>query len=154
MSFTLCLSVEAIRIEIVNTIIEWYEKFVSVFYVVEIEAPDSIETYKEPTLQISGTERLIVAQGELTYQIYYTSGENVVLSYHQDVINNQSNDLDSEHDCIQKEIKIHDYDANLFLYEDGTQSITWHDYMYSYMIYSLTDEIDTDTLLLIAESVK
>ncbi len=154
MSFSLCLGVEAIRVEIVNTVIQWYEQFVAVFYVSDMEAPDTIEEYREPALQISGTERHIVSQGELTYQIYYIADNEIVLAYHQDVMNNQSHDFDSEYNCTQKKIEINDYDANLFMYEDGTQSITWHDNNYSYLIHSLADEIETETLVLIAESVK
>lgn len=154
MSFTLCLSVEAIRVEIANTVLEWYEKFVSVFYVTEIEVPETIKEYREPALQIVGTERQVVLQGELTYQIYYIFEEDIVLTYHQNILNKQSNDLDREHNCIQKEIKIHDYEAHLFIYEDGTQSVTWHDGQYSYVIYAFTTQTDTDMLVHVAESVK
>ncbi len=154
MSFSLCLSVEAIRAEIANTIIEWYEKFVSVFYVTQIEAPDTIEEYREPTLQIAGTERQVILQGDMSYHIIYSSDDSVMLSYQQDVIRDESIDLDIENNCTQEKFEINGCDAILFIYDNGNKGITWNDGEYYYVIYSYTDNIDNRELKLIAESVE
>ncbi len=154
MSFFLCLSVEAIRAEIANTIIEWYEKFVSVFYVTQIEAPDTIEEYREPALQIAGTERQVILQGDMSYQIIYATDDSVIISYQQDVIRDEPADLDIENNCIQEKIEINGYDAHLFIYNNGNKGITWHDNEYYYVVYAFTENIDIATLVFIAESVK
>lgn len=153
-AFGLCLSVEAVRAEIVSTVLEWYDKFVAVFFMAEKEPLEYIEEYKEPTLQPAGTEKQVVMQTEKCYRIVYMVGDNVGGSYQQMVISDESIDIDSEHECIRKTGKVNGCDAVLLEYANGKKNITWHDNEYTYLISSFTDDIDFNTLLYLAESVK
>ncbi len=154
LSFAMCMSVKAVREEIVNTVLEWYDKFVAIFYVAETEPPRSIEEYKEPLLSIAGAEKVVALKGETSYQILYTHETVTLMLYQQEVISETSQDVDSESDCTQIHIKINGVDALLFIYDDERRTLTWHDDSYSYTIYTFTKDIDINTLNLIAESVQ
>ena len=69
LSFSLCLSIDAVREKIFDTLVQWYDKFVSVFYVAEDGAPKVIEEYREPTVEIPGMEKVVVSQNERMYRI-------------------------------------------------------------------------------------
>lgn len=153
-SFAMCLSVDAVRAEIVNAILEWYDKFVSVSYVTEITLPNTIEVYREPILQIAGTEKQVIMQGEMGHQIIYINTEGILICYNQDIITDNPKNFDSEHGCTKMNVRVKNYDAVLLIYDDGSSTITWHDNEYSYIIYSFTDQINSDTLIRIAESVQ
>ena len=58
--FGACVSVSAMRAEMVNVVTKWYDKFVSVIYVSEQVSHGGIEEYREPLLQLSGTERQVM----------------------------------------------------------------------------------------------
>ena len=154
MSFAMCLSVKAVRTEIVNTILEWYDKFVSVFYVTEVIPPNIIEVYREPMLQISDTEKEVLIQSKGTYQIVYLKNDDISIQYHQSILTDESKDWDSENGCTQANIKVNNYDAVLFSYDDGSSAIIWHDNEYSYYVCSYEKDIDSNLLVLIAESVQ
>lgn len=151
-SFAMGMSVKAVREEVWNTILEWYDKFVAVFYVTEETPPSVIEEYREPTLQLTGTDRRSGTQTDIINQIFYMENEAVVMIYQQNIIGNESTDLDSEQ-CTLQEIEISDAKAKLFTYDNGTKTITWHDSQYMYIIYTYV-EINDDLLINIADSVK
>lgn len=154
-SFGLCLSIDAVRAEIVSTILEWYDKFVSVFYVPEETPPSTIQVYREPMLQIAGTERQVIMQTEHDYYIIYTLNDNDVSVFCQQmVISNTSVDFDSENGCVQRTVDINGYKATLFEYDDGRYNITWHDNEYVYTILTESINIDSDMAVNIARSVK
>ena len=152
-SFVMCLSVEAIRNEIVNTIVEWYDKFVSVLYTAEKTPPTEIEVYKEPTLQLADTDKNIIMKDSQFYAIVYTREGNPIFQYQQNPIPINSFDFDSENDCIKSNVKVKKHYALLFTYEDETNILTWSDGEYAYIINSFTNELTIDTLVLIAESI-
>ena len=153
LSFALCMSVEAVREQIVNTVLEWYDKFVAVFYMAEEVKLEKIEEYREPSLQIAGSERMVVSKAELEYSIMYIKDDAIIITYDQRLITDASYDFNSENGCVQENIKINDYKAVLLKY-DGLSNLTWHDHEYYYVISLFTEDIDIDTLILIAESVK
>ncbi len=149
----MCLSVEAIRSEIVNTIVEWYDKFVSVFFVAETP-PDEIEVYKEPTLQLEGVEKVVEVKDSTMYSIKYINNGKTIVKYQQKLIENTPIKIDNEHGFTQKNITIGERNAMLFTYIDSTDALVWNDGKYSFTIFTYTNEIDIDTLILIAESIK
>lgn len=153
-SFAACMSVQAVRKEVWNIVLEWYDKFVAVFYVTDETPPSIIEEFREPTLQLAGTKRIVITQAETINQIHYMNGEDLSIIYQQMVITNGSSDFDSEHECVQQEIKINEYDGNLFLYDNDVKVITWHDTQYVYTIIAYPDTVEVDILLSLAESVK
>lgn len=153
-SFALCMSVEAVRENVWNTILEWYDKFVAVFYVTDETPPSAIEEYREPTLQLAGTERQVIIQTESLNQIHYLLDQNLVMIYHQFVITDQSQKLDDEDGCFHETVRIGENEGNLLSYDDGRKTLTWHDNKYTYVIYLYQENIDHDMLLSIAESIR
>lgn len=152
--FGMCLSVDAVRSEIVHTVMKWYDEFVAVFYVSEEAPPSIIEEYREPTLQLSGTEKQVLVQAEDGYHIIYTIDGNMAILYQQMVISDESADIDRENGCQQEYATVNEFEAQMFTYEDGIKVITWHDNHYTYILQSFLSDIDSKTLILIAESVQ
>ncbi len=153
-AFSACMSVQAVREEVWNVILEWYDRFVAVFYVTSVTPPKTIEDFREPTLQPANTEKQIVVQSDTLYQIHFTGSNNIVLIYQQTLLTEQSVDFDSENGCVHLPTVVHGYKGHLFTYDDGVKVITWHDTKFAYTLYSYSDTIDADALLRIAESVK
>ncbi len=152
-SFAMSMSVEAVREEVWNTKLEWYDKFVAVFYVTEKTPPSVIEEYREPTLQLAGADKQVILQNDMDYCLIYTVDDVKMMTYQQRLITNHSSDLDSE-SCEVTNISIHEYNAQLFVYSDGTRTLTWHDDEYAYIITINSTAVDTNELLDIAESIK
>lgn len=154
-SFAMSMSVEAVRDEVWNTILEWYDKFVAVFYVTDETPPSVIEEYREPTLQLTGTDRKVILQNDMDYYLMYTVDGNKTMTYQQLIISNDSSDLDGEK-CQVMNVFIHDYNAQLFMYSDGIRTLTWHDNEYAYIItvYLEENEVELVELIDIAESIK
>ncbi len=153
LSFALCMSVEAVREQIVNTVLEWYDKFVAVFYVAEEVKLEKIEEYREPTLQIAGSERQVLLQLDTEYSVMYVKGGVIQITYDQRLISDDSLDINSEYNCTQENKTVNNCDALIFIY-DGWSSLAWHDNEYYYVITLFANDIDTETLISIAESVK
>ena len=152
-SFGFCMSVTAVRAEIVNTVMKWYDEFVAVFFVTEKTPPSVIEEYREPMLQLAGTERQVFDQNDTNYIVLYFIDDNRFMWYQQKIITHNSVDMDSE-DCTVTDIKIGVYDAQLFEYETGMRKITWHDNEYAYIISLDPCDFTTDALISVAESIK
>lgn len=152
-SFGFCMSVTAVRAEFVNTVMKWYDKFVSVFYVTEQAPPSVIEEYREPMLQLAGTERQVLEQNETDYIVLYFIDDNRFMWYQQTTITHNSADIDNEN-CIIADIKVGEHDAQLFEYETGMRKITWHDNEYAYIISLDPYDIATEVLISVAESIE
>ncbi len=152
-AFGVCMGIEPIRAVIVDTVIEWYEKFVSVFYIPASTPPTTIEEYREPQLQIAGTERVVMMQTKNSNYIIYTRESSKLIDYQQILINSTPTDLDND-DFTVTEIPVNKYIGQLFSYTNGKQTITWHDNQYRYAISSFSPDISSETLLSIAESIK
>lgn len=152
-SFAMSMSVEAVREEVWNTILEWYDKFVAVFYVTDETPPSVIEEYREPTLQLAEAEKQEIQKNEMDHILfYYINGERV-MTYHQRLITDSSSDLDGEK-CEVKDIYIHKSIAQLFTYENGSRTLTWNDDKYAYIITVDCTNIELSLVRSIAESIK
>ncbi len=110
MSFALCMSIDGVRAEIVNTVLEWHDKFVSVFYVAEEIPLERIEVYKEPSLQIAGSERTVLSQSNTEYSIC-----------RQDIDNLKIEVVDSS-DSWRYDILLA-YDNNIIMFDNLTDSM-------------------------------
>lgn len=150
-SFGMCLSVTAVRAEIAHTILEWYDKFVSVFYVTDETPPSTIEDYKEPLLLLAGTEKQVIEQSSTNYFVFYFADGLPGMTYQQKIINGMAK-LDNEK-CTVSDITINGFDAQLFDYDDDTLAVTWSDGQYAYIISMDPSDIESDLLISIAESV-
>lgn len=152
-SFGFCMSVTAVRAEIVNTVMKWYDEFVAVFFVTEKTPPSVIEEYREPMLQLAGTERQVAMQTDRVYQIIYIRDAEIVMSYQQMKLTDSPINMDNER-CTIEEIEIGGNQGQIFLYEDKRVSITWHDNEYKYLISTVTSDIDQELIISVAESIK
>lgn len=153
-SFAFCLSVEAIRTEIWNTIVEWYEEYVEIHFENSGAVANVIEEYKEPLFVPEGYERQLIMQTPISLDLHYNLEGIRVLAYTQQVINSGSVlQFDSE-DCIVSEIEINGYNATLFVYTDDKINLYWLDDKYLYTISCFDKSVDVDTVIQIAESIK
>ena len=151
-SFGLCMSVAAIRTEFVQTIMLWYDKFTAVFYVTDETPPSFIEEFKEPRLQLNGTEKQTIVQVDTFHMIQYYGVNGLEIEYQQFLLTDSPSDIDNKN-CTVKEVQINEYKAQLFSYADGTQTITWHDNEYAYVLFSYIN-ISPDLMIAMAKSVK
>jgi hypothetical protein len=137
-----------------NTILKWYDKFVAVFHVTDATTPNRIEEFREPTLQLAGTERIVEIQTDALNQIKYMHDDEIGMLFLQKLITNQSVDIDAENGCICESVRIGNTDGTIFMYEDGRKILTWHDNEYEYMINVYLPDIDAVSVIQIAASVK
>lgn len=152
-AFCVCMSITPVRAEFAKIWMQIYEKFASVFYVSEKMPPEFIEKYKEPALQLAGTERYVEAQNPVCYSILYMAGDTIEVAYDQTVITEDAHAHDSER-CSISDTNVAGCDAKLFTYEDGRIHLTWHDNEYVYTISSYSQNIDSELIFKMAESVK
>lgn len=152
LSFGLCMSIDAVREKIIDTIIQWYDKFVAVFYVAEDVPLDVIEEYKEPTLFMNGVEKKVLVKNNKFYSIIYTKDGEVIIKYHQMPISATANKINNEN-CNIEELEINDNEYILYSNENS-KVIVWVDYGYRFVISLYDTNIQLDELLRIAESIK
>lgn len=152
-AFCVCMSITPVRAELAKIWMQIYEKFASVFYVSEKMPPEFIEEYKEPRLQIAGTEEQVLLQSDNCYIIQYHENSEQIMLYQQMIITDSSTDIDDER-CTISDTKVSGYDAKLFEYEDGRINLTWHDDNYAYTISSKSKNVGIELVYRIAESVK
>ena len=152
LSFSLCLSIDAVREKIFDTLVQWYDKFVSVFYVTEDYVPEALEEYREPTLELPGVEKVVFAQSDKMYRIRYIKNYEVVIVYQQMTITEYSNDIDKEH-CVSEKVDINGNEGQIFSYYNEL-TLTWHDNEYRYVIYTYSSEISKELLTNMAISIK
>lgn len=152
--FALCMSVEAVRDEIWNTIITWYEKFVEIHFEPDAAPLAVIETYREPTILPEDLEKRVVTKSERSYWVHYTNGDTIVISYKQSPVSDGKTLQQDAEDCSISTVDIHHSSAQLFQYNDGTISVFWVDDEYIYILSTYEGDIGLDELLQIAESIK
>jgi hypothetical protein len=151
-SFAMLMSVSAIRAEIVSIFTEWYDQYIAIYYVSENTPPTTIEEYREPTLQISGTERMVMVQIDTLNQILYMKDGEIAYTYQQMLMTDESSDIDNEQ-CTITEMEINEKGGLLFSYTDGTYTLSWSDGEYRYEIVSYLTDHDSAMLIKMAESV-
>lgn len=151
--FTGVMSVEAVRVTLCETIVEWYENSIFFAYVNSDKSvvPDKILKYREPVL---GDEygRYEIGKNEFSYMIEYESNQFLV-TYVQSLLENYSVML-SNHDTEMVDITVNGYPGTMtvFVTEGMTDTtIIWHDDEYAYRI---SGNLGYDELLKVAESVR
>ena len=154
--FAAMMSISAIRTAIWEIVTEWYEEYVAVGYEPEeglevVEPPTKIEEIRKPTLLPLGAEEEILGSTRNTYASEYYLGDDCYIIFKQLLITSEVGRLDGE-DIQMTEIFIGDYEAYLFVDENGRCTIDWTDGDYAYRMVS--DFLSGDDLILIAESVK
>ena len=151
-SFAGALSIEAVRTDIYNTIIEWFDKSYRISFEEKPEvATERILEYKEPQLP-KEYSRYEIKKDDVQYCVEYENEDTLVI-YRQRLLQNYSSDRSNENTLIE-EIQINGYNGVMEKYtaaEITTTSIIWHDNTY---VYSLSSDLTYEELLKIAETVK
>ena len=153
-SFVFCLSVEAIRTEIWNTIVEWYEEYVEIHFENNGAVANVIEEYKEPTFVPDGFERQLIMQSPVNYIIYYNVDDERTVVYKQLLMNESITIQIDNEDCSIKDIVINGNKGQLYEYDDGKIRIMWLDNEWCYELTKYTGDLDSLTLIEMTESVK
>lgn len=153
-SFATCMSIEAVREDMWNTILKWYDQFVAVFHITDATTPNIIEDFREPTLQLAGTERIVETQTDTLNQVHYMVDDDIAMIYYQRLITDSSADFDAEHGCVIETVKIGSFEGQLLMYDNGNKALTWHDGEYIYIMVLYQSFIDNNTLIQLAESVR
>jgi len=151
--FTGVMSVEAVRVTLWETIIEWYENSIFFAYVNGDESvvPDRILEYREPVLE-NEYERYELVKNEFSYALEYES-DQFLFSYSQSLLKDYCVLL-SNHDTEMTDITVNGYSGTMTVFEtEGITNTTiiWHDNEYTYRISS---DLSYDELLKVAESVQ
>jgi len=151
--FTGVMSVEAVRVTLWETIIEWYENSIFFAYVNGDESvvPDRILEYREPVLE-NEYERYELVKNEFSYALEYESDQFLV-SYSQSLLKDYCVLL-SNHDTEMTDITVNGYSGTMTVFEtEGITNTTiiWHDNEYTYRISS---DLSYDELLKESESVQ
>lgn len=151
-SFAGALSIEAVRVDIYNAIIEWFDKSYRISFAEKPEvATERILEYKEPQLP-KEYSRYEIKKDDVQYCVEYENEDTLVI-YRQRLLQNYSSDRSNENTLIE-EIQINGYNGVMEKYtaaEIATTSIIWHDNTY---VYSLSSDLTYEELLKIAETVK
>lgn len=153
-SFVMAMSIGAVREAIWKTIVEWYEKKISVVFVSDdaVEIPTEILEYREPTVGLDGFERYEIDKNRRRFCVEYES-DSALVSYNQVVINDAGRYL-SNNDSKLYQIKVLGHEGVYIQYNthgvDQT-TLTWSDGEYE---YGLSGNISIEQMIVIAESVK
>ena len=151
-SFVGALSIEAIRVDIYNAVIEWFDKSYRVSFDEESDIPtDRILEYKEPKLP-DDYIRCEIKKSEINYVIEYES-DSVLVTYSQNLLDNYSSYRSNENTLVE-DIQVNGNDGVKAVYTavgTTTTSIIWHDNAY---VYSLSSSLPYEELLKIAETIK
>lgn len=151
--FAGAMSIEAVRITLWETIVEWYENSIYFAYVNGDDSvvPDRILEYREPVLG-NEYERYEIGRNDFSYAIEYESDQFLV-TYSQSLLRNYSIML-SNHDTKMTDITVNGYPGimTVFVTEGVTDTtIIWHDNEY---VYKISSDLSYDELLKVAESVQ
>ncbi len=152
LSFAGALSIEAVRVDIYNAIIEWFDESYRLHFEEEPEiATDRILEYKEPKLP-EDYGRYEIRKDNINYFIEYES-ENVLVTYSQSLLDNYCSDWSNEDTQIEN-IQVNGCDGIKAVCrgaEATTTSLIWHDNVY---VYSLSSALSYEELLKIAETIE
>ena len=151
-SFVGALSIEAVRVDIYNAIIEWFDKSYHIRFEEEPGiATERILEYKEPKLPMEYS-RYEIQKDEIQYFIEYEN-EDILVIYSQILLQKYSSAESNENTYVE-DIRVNDCDgvkAVCRSAEATTTSIIWHDDIY---VYSLSSSLSYEELLKIAETIK
>ena len=151
-SFVSALSIEAVRSDIYNAVIQWFDKKLGIsFDDVPADAPDRILDYKEPVLP-EGYERFEVRKDEFGFWVEYEN-EVSLISYQQKLLNGYNPYVSNERTDVE-DINVKKYYGVKTVFESHgvtTTSIIWKDNEYAYM---LSSNLPYEELLRIAESIE
>ena len=153
-SFAVMMSVEAVRSAVWNAIIEFFDDYLSISYVMDSEVPDKIEQKSEPEIGRPEWEKQVVADNNSMYVVVYRENGEKIITYMQRVIDENNTWFDNENTEIQN-IKIGEMSAVLMFRTDmQTYSLSWSDGRYEYSLESHSSEITKEDLISFAKTLR
>ena len=90
-SFAVMMSVEAVRSAVWNAIIEFFDDYLSISYVMDSEVPDKIEQKSELEIGRPEWEKQVVADNNSMYVVVYRENGEKIITYMQRVIDESIN---------------------------------------------------------------
>lgn len=150
------MSVEAVRTALWETIVQWFDDYISIMHVTEDEVPTTIEKKMEPTEYPEEWEREVVAEKEELISIRYKKDGEVMVAYHQGLLNLDNNWIDNDNAKIEN-VEVNNCEGLLIQYKDNPSLfLEWSNDMYSFSLttHGEKDEVTSELLIEIAESVK
>lgn len=153
-TFTCVISVEAVRVTLWETIVEWYENsiFFQYIYNENMYYPDEILEYKEPVLG-DEFERYVIEKDRYGFSVEFES-ENILIVYDQDLIKNYNVKM-SNNDSEMREITVNGYEGIMTTYiqKHGVRqsNIVWSDGEY---VYRLSGNVTYDKLIEMAGTIQ
>ena len=146
-SFAVMMSVEAVRSAVWNAIIEFFDDYLSISYVMDSEVPDKIEQKSEPEIGRPEWEKQIVFDNDFMFGVDYWYNGNLMLSYKKIIVDGSENWLDNENTKSEK-INIGVNVGMLFSFVDKqTYCLTWQNDKYCYYLESCSPEISKEELI-------
>ena len=147
------LSIEAVRVEIRNAVVAWFEEYLDIRFLKDetVIMTDTIMEYKEPEMGKEYT-RYEMIKNEYKYYIEYES-EDALVSYTQSP-GNQYKILTSNEGTVICDIMMNEIQGIVTEYSVENISMTsiiWHDDEYAYI---LSSNLPQEKLFTIVESVK
>ena len=153
-TLALAMSIEAVRAEFWNAIIDIFDDFIKITAVTETKSPTTIEVKKEPKYIPESYEKETVSDTSFVHRIQYYENNQLILTYCQKVLDNSAAAYDNDH-LMTSSVTVHaDKAILMYYYDDGRYSLTWTDGEYNYSLSSFDDRFTESDIISIAESVQ
>ncbi len=152
LSFAAVMSVEAVRTTLWDTIVRFFDEYLSVSYVTETQPPKQLEAIKEPSCSEQGWEKQVVLETASMRCVIYRKNGTKLLTYTQEILDGEAW-FDNEDTEIEN-ITISDRPAMLmFRKNQKTYSLSWSDGAYAYTLEAHLPELTKEDLIHMAETI-
>ena len=152
LSFAAVMSVEAVRTTLWDTIVRFFDEYLSVSYVTETQPPKQLEDIKEPSFSDKGWEKQVVLETVSMRSVIYRKNGTKILTYTQEILDGEAW-FDNEDTEIEN-IAISDRPAMLmFRKNQKTYSLSWSDGAYAYTLDAHVPELTKEDLIHMAETI-
>ena len=146
------ISVEAVRLTLWESVVEWYEDNIRILYVKDDSAKcvNEIRDYKEPHPE-GDYNKYELSKNGYRYSLEYEIGSASV-SYRQYLLSNHAGKMSDNH-TVLKQITVNGNDGYITEYEENGVTftmLTWNDGVY---VYLLSGVLSADELASLAETV-
>lgn len=153
LSFAAVMSVEAVRTTLWDTIVRFFDEYLSISYVTETQPPKQLEAIKEPSCSEQGWEKQVVLETASMRSVIYRKNGTKILTYTQEILDGEAW-FDNEDTEIEN-ITISDRPAMLmFRKNQKTYSLSWSDGAYAYTLDAHVPELTKEDLIHMAETIE
>ena len=152
-SFAAIMSVEAVRTALWNTLIEFFDDYISVMYVADPPTNSFIEKIAEPDITINNLDKEVLLESDSMYWAVYRKDGVKIFTYTQNILDESETWIDNENSVVE-DVQVNGYPALLiFRIDEKTYFLNWSDGIYSYELDSYSSNISKEELLTIAETI-